>query len=89
MYILIPTCTYFEPDQPCPKLREPPVEEGVQEVDVDDHIDQVECMAEQIGESVPAQAESCHRYFTMQSLLGRNNLHLFVTVWQFWSKLTF
>ena len=54
MYILIPICTYFEPGQPCPKLCEPPVEEGVQEVDVDDHIDQVEGVAEKIGESVPA-----------------------------------
>ena len=46
MYILIPICTYFEPGQPCPKLCEPPVEEGVQEVDVDDNIDQVERVAE-------------------------------------------
>ena len=85
MYILIPICTDFEPGQPCPKLCEPPVKEGVQKVDVDDHIDQVEGMAEQIGESVPAQAEN----FTMQSFLGRNNQHLFLTVCQFWSKLTF
>ena len=77
--------TYFEPGQPCPKLCEPPVEEGVQNVDVDDHIDQVERVAEKIGESVPAQSEN----FTMQSWLGRNNQHFVVTVRQFWSKLTF
>ena len=57
--------TYSEPGQPCPKLCEPPVEEGVEQVDVDDHIDQVERVAEKIGESVPAQSEN----FTMQSLL--------------------
>ena len=61
VYINTNICTYFEPGQPCPKLCEPSVKEGVEKVDVDDHIDQVERVAEKIGESVPAQAESCHR----------------------------
>ena len=37
---------------PCSKLCEPSLEEGVEEVDVDDDIDEVESVADQEGKSV-------------------------------------
>ena len=40
-------------DPPCSKLCEPSLEEGVEEVDIDDDIDEVESVADQEGKSVP------------------------------------
>ena len=44
---------YIDCAQPCSKLCEPSLEEGVEEVDVDDDIDEGESMADEVGKSIP------------------------------------
>ena len=41
---------------PCSKLCEPPVEEGVEEVDVDDDVDQGQSVADKVGKGVPGKS---------------------------------
>ena len=41
---------------PCSKLCEPPVEEGVEEVDVDDDVDQGQSVADKVGKGVSGKS---------------------------------
>ena len=53
---------------PCSKLCEPPVEEGVEEVDVDDDIDQGQSVADKVGKGVPGKSFGILPFFAI--LLG-------------------
>ena len=44
---------YIDCAQPCSKLCEPSLKEGVEEVDVDDDIDEGESVADEVGKSIP------------------------------------
>ena len=58
---------------PCSKLCEPPVEEGVEEVDVDDDVDQGQGVADKVGKGVPGKSFGILPFFAILLGLAFNN----------------
>ena len=58
---------------PCSKLCEPPVEEGVEEVDVDDDVDQGQSVADKVGKGVPGKSFGILPFFAILLGLAFNN----------------
>ena len=58
---------------PCSKLCEPPIEEGVEEVDVDDNIDEGKSVADKVGKGVPGKSFGILPFFAILLGLAFNN----------------